>query len=315
MWIIGSDNIETANKDSYYGINKEILDALTPAEKEAIEKILNEYVSEGKSKLYDELIDEDYEEIPVDIDTFIEDNEYIGLVTTQGTTIYPYWRKVLRKIFDPSHNYNESIFTGAIGLGKTTIAVTAMSYILYQLLCLKDPQKFYGLQSNSKIVLCFFNVTLDLSYGVAFKKLNSICMESPWFQRHGKIIGREEKDKKFYPDKGIEFAVGSSDTHGLGKDIFCVSGDTEIYTNEGIKRIQDLKDNKIHVLSYDSSTGIALSDLCSVKKTANTDEVYKVEFENGYILTCTGNHRLLTADGYVEVENLNVGTDIVAGFW
>lgn len=296
------------------GINPEILGALTPVEKEAVNKILCELRDKGSSDLYNEMLDEDYEELPVDIDTFIENDMYIGKITQQGTTIYPYWREKLRQIFDPNHNFNEIIFTGAIGLGKTTIAITAMAYILYQLLCLKNPQKFYGLQGNSKIVLAFFNVNLDLSYGVAFKKLQSMLMESPWFLEHGTVVGREEKNKRYYPDKGIEFKVGSQDTHGLGQDIFCITGDTEIITEDGIDKISDLENKVVSVFSQDNNGNIVLSNKCQIIKTKEVTELYEITFDDNFILRCTGNHRLRLATGeYVKVEDLTVGDEIMSG--
>lgn len=296
------------------GINSEILGALTPIEKDAVYKILNELNSGGSSTLYNEMLYEDYEEIPVDIDTFIENDLYIGKITQQGTTIYPYWRDKLRQIFDPNHNYNEIIFTGAIGLGKTTIAITAMAYILYQLLCLKNPQKFYGLQGNSKIVLAFFNVNLDLSYGVAFKKLQSMLMESPWFLEHGTVVGREEKNKRYYPDKGIEFKVGSQDTHGLGQDIFCIAGDTEILTENGVEKISNLDGKIVSVFSQDNNGKIVLSNKCQILKTKEVTELYEITFDNNFILRCTGNHILRLSSGeYKKVEDLKIGDDIMSG--
>lgn len=296
------------------GINPEILGALTPVEKNAVEKILNEINTTGSSSLYKEMLGEDYEEVPVNIDTFIEDDRYIGKVTQQGTTIYPYWRNMLRQIFDPNHNYNEVIFTGAIGLGKTTIAITAMAYILYQLLCLKNPQKFYGLQGNSKIVLAFFNVNLDLSYGVAFKKLQSMLMESPWFLEHGTVVGREEKNKRYYPDKGIEFKVGSQDTHGLGQDIFCVDGNTEIITDYGVRKIKDCEGRVLSVLSIDNDGKIVLSNKCQVIKTKKVSELYEITFDNKFTLKCTGEHRLRLSTGeYKMVKDLSIGDDIMEG--
>jgi hypothetical protein len=35
--------------------------------------------------------------------------------------------------------------TGAIGIGKTTIASIILPYMCHWVLCLKDPQKFFGL--------------------------------------------------------------------------------------------------------------------------------------------------------------------------
>jgi hypothetical protein len=303
-----SDVFEMLNLD----LDSDLIESLSPAEKEAILNILNEIGTDGTSKSYNELLDKDYDEIPVDIDTFLEDNRYIGKTTKNGTTIYPYWRRTLRKIFAEDSQYNEIIFSGAIGLGKTTLAVIGMAYILYRLLCLKNPQEFYGLQSNSEIVIAFFNVNLDLSHGVAYKKMQSMLMESPWFLEHGSVHGRDENTKHYIPDKGISFTVGSQDTHSLGQDIFCITGDTVISTVIGDMRIEDIPEGSIiHVYSEDNRN-IVESNECTVKKMGEVTELYHLTLEDGTVLKFTGDHRLKLTDGtYKKVSELTVNDDIV----
>lgn len=294
-------------------LNQELMESLKPAEKEAVLKILSEITNkDGNSDLYKDILDADYDEIPVDIDTFIEDDRYIGKVTNNGTTIYPYWRNKLRQIFSPDNAYQEIIFTGAIGLGKTTIAITAMAYILYKLLCLKNPQEFYGLQSNSKIVIAFFNVNLDLSYGVAYKKMQSMLLESPWFLDHGKVYGRQDKNKTFLPDKGIEFRVGSQENHGLGQDIFCMTGDTIIHTLDGDKTLEELyNDVFIGCVSTFNGNTEDVSNICNIDKIGYTNKLIEIQLEDGSIIKCTPNHKLLLSNGeYKEAQYITVEDDI-----
>ena len=63
------------NNNLLENLNKEIIDALKPDEREAVIKILSELQTTGSSDLYSEIVNEDYDEIPVDIDTFIEGEE------------------------------------------------------------------------------------------------------------------------------------------------------------------------------------------------------------------------------------------------
>lgn len=264
-------------------------------------EILSEIKDTGKSDLYNEIIQEDYDEIPVDIDTFIEDERFIGKITDHGKNIYPYWRNKLRQMFSPNHNYQEYILTGAIGLGKTTIAVTGMTYILYRLLCLKNPQLYYGLQSNSKIIFVFFNISLDLSFGVAYGKIQSMLMESPWFLEHGTIVGRLEKNKEFLPDKGIRFRIGSQEGHALGQDVFCVTGDTVISTFMGDMKISDLENSMVFVNSLNNNSKVDYSNLCQISRTGYTDELYEIELEDGSKIQVTGDHRLMLKDGSYKI--------------
>ena len=117
------------------------LDGLSPAEKEYALKILKEFADSGSSEKYNNLKYSDYEEIPVDIITFMHERKYLGnaLYNKEGKfTIFPYWENKLQEIFPTNVDtaYNTVIFTGAIGLGKSTIAVICLLYLLYRLLLL-----------------------------------------------------------------------------------------------------------------------------------------------------------------------------------
>ena len=56
------------NKDILKDLDLSALDKLSPAEKKLALSILEQYSKEGKSELYDELLLEGYEEIPIDIE-------------------------------------------------------------------------------------------------------------------------------------------------------------------------------------------------------------------------------------------------------
>lgn len=125
------------------------LENLSEKEKEYVLSILNDITS-GNEETYNDLIYDSYEEIPVDIDTFLHSDRYLGhaLTDSEGKfTLFPYWEEKLKEIFPDNitTRYNTIIFTGAIGLGKSTIAVICLLYMLYRLLCLKDPYLYYGL--------------------------------------------------------------------------------------------------------------------------------------------------------------------------
>lgn len=157
--------------------NTDILNGLSEEEKKLALKILQEYAETGQSELFEDLKYADFEEIPVDITTFMHDRTYLGTALTDpdgNFTVFPYWEKCLQDIFpdNVSTKYNNVVFTGAIGLGKSTIAVICLLYMLYRLLCLKDPYLFYGLQPIDKITISLMNITLDNAKGVALDKMN-----------------------------------------------------------------------------------------------------------------------------------------------
>ena len=54
------------------------LEGLSEKEKEVALQILKEMSVDGTSELYKDLLCSDYDEIPVDIDTFLHDKQYLG---------------------------------------------------------------------------------------------------------------------------------------------------------------------------------------------------------------------------------------------
>lgn len=100
--------------------NIELLNNLSDDERKVALSILNEFSSAGSSSLYETLLYQDYEEIPVDIHTFLHDKMFLGngLIDSEGRfTVFPYWEKTLEKIFpDNLHtSYNSLVLTGCLG--------------------------------------------------------------------------------------------------------------------------------------------------------------------------------------------------------
>ena len=200
------------------------LDSLSPEERDYALQILSEYVTnDGASELLTNLEYADYEEIPVDIKTFLHDRKYLGnaLYNQEGKfTIFPYWEEKLKEIFPSPVDtaYNTIVFTGAIGLGKSTIAVICLLYMLYRLLCLKDPYLYYGLQPIDKITISLMNITLENAKGVALDKMNQMILSSEWFLAHGEMCGTVNLE--FRPQKHIELITASSNNQVIGRALF-----------------------------------------------------------------------------------------------
>ena len=285
----------------------ELLNNLTESEKQMALQILKEYADTGQSVAFDELQWAEYDEIPVDIETFLHDKLYLGnaLYDAEGKfTLFPYWEKVLIDIFPDniSTKYNNVVFTGAIGLGKSTIAVICILYLLYRLLCLKDPYVFFGLQPVDKITISLINITLENARGVALDKMNQMILVSPWFLAHGEMAG--ETNLIYRPNKHIEIVVASSNNQIIGRALFCLDGDTIIATTAGDKKIKDLVGKQVNVISYNNGKNV-VSQTCTVAPTIETKEEYQIELEDGSIIKCTPNHRLMLKDGtYKEAQYL-----------
>ena len=208
----------------------EALKNLSPEERAAALAMLKEFGEKGYSEQYNDLLYSDYAEIPVDIETFMFDKQYLGngLVDAEGRrTVFPFWVETLKNIFPTNIDtaYNTIIFTGAIGIGKSFIAVICQLYLMYRMLCLKDPYLYYGMQPIDKISFAQINITLDAAKGVAWDKMQQLLQSSPWFMSHGKITGKDELVWKPAKRPGqigtVELVVGSKNSHIIGRAVFC----------------------------------------------------------------------------------------------
>ena len=206
-----------------------VLDGLSPEERKLALEILKEYSQEGQSAILDDLKYSDYEEIPVDILTFISEERYLGrglyivddFTGERKCTVFPYWLEKLQEIFPDNltTRYNTVILTGSIGLGKSFIAVICQLYLLYRMMCLKDPYQFFGLQPIDKITFSMLNVTIEAAQGVGWDKMQQLLQSSDWFMERGNM-NASRTNPQWQPPKGIELVFGSSNRHVVGRALF-----------------------------------------------------------------------------------------------
>lgn len=202
----------------------ELLKNLTDEERQVVLNILKEYSNTGASQSYNELLNKDYNEIPVSIEEFLHNPKYLGkgLIDKEGRfTLFPYWENLLKEIFpDPLKpaTCNTLALTGAIGLGKSTVAVLIGCYELYRMMCLKDPYLYYGLQPIDLITFSVINITLDAAKGVAWDKIQNLIQSSDWFMKRGKISKSDPPE--WSPPNGIELIYGSQSRHIIGRAVF-----------------------------------------------------------------------------------------------
>jgi hypothetical protein len=210
-------------------IDLKILDSLSPEERTLALEILKEYSQEGQSTLLEDLKYSDFEEVPVDILTFISDERYLGrglysvdeYTGERKCTVFPYWLDKLQEIFPDNitTRYNTVVLTGSIGLGKSFIAVICQLYLLYRMMCLKDPYTYYGLQPIDKITFSMLNVTLEAAQGVGWDKMQQLLQSSDWFMERGNM-NASRTNPQWQPPKGIELVFGSSNRHVVGRALF-----------------------------------------------------------------------------------------------
>ncbi|MBQ4542770.1 MAG: hypothetical protein IJA19_01240, partial [Clostridia bacterium] len=292
--------------DNILNIDREEFLNLSKSERDVIVQILKEIKESGTSPTLDSIWMEDYEEIPVDIDTFICDERYLGKSTRKGTSIYPFWREQYREIFAVDAYRPQVVLTGAIGIGKTRTAVVCLCYMLYKLMCLKNPQEYFNFNEGDTISILFFNITLDLAEGVAYKTMQEYLQASPWFMERGVVTGI--KNKVYNPPKKIALTFGSKPEHALGQQVYCLTGDTPIHTTQGIYNMEDLEGHKFQVYCYNPVTGLCeISKPVTCKQTNTVTQLIELTLLDGTVIKGTTKHELAVANGYKQMSQIYPG--------
>ena len=115
---------------------------------------------------------------------------------------------------------------------NTLVADLILLYMLYRLLCLKDPYTYYGMQLIDKLSIAFMNITIDNAKGVALDKMNQMLLSSEWFMAHGKMHGKT--NLVYRPEKHIELIAASSNNQVIGRALFASFEDEvnfSVFTN------------------------------------------------------------------------------------
>jgi ribonucleoside-diphosphate reductase alpha chain len=92
----------------------------------------------------------------------------------------------------------------------------------------------------------------------------------------------------------------------------CVTGDTRLYTNKGLITMRELFDDETEFeVVLDSRFGVERTTTLATRVfMTGVKPVFKLETEEGYSLRATADHRVMTARGWVELQNLREGDQI-----
>ena len=107
-----------------------------------------------------------------------------------ASKIRPGIRRSLVKIFGSSvspkviSQARRAMFTGAIGIGKTTVASIVIPYMVHWVSCLKNPQDYFGLMDGSRIAFMLMSTSDGQAKEVLFGDIKARINYSPWFQKN-----------------------------------------------------------------------------------------------------------------------------------
>jgi ribonucleoside-diphosphate reductase alpha chain len=112
-------------------------------------------------------------------------------------------------------------------------------------------------------------------------------------------------------NKEHSFDVEEHPDHRILATNPCVTGDTLISTENGLVTAEELYEQGVarDVVVDGRLSEDRVKEASSVYKTGEKD-VYELETEEGYELRLTGDHRVMTDDGWVETQNLEPGQTV-----
>jgi hypothetical protein len=186
---------------------------LTPEELAAVQAILGDFDIEGSGPtILNALGDMEWVRSPVDIETFCMDPYYLG---NTCDTVYSSWLEALKDLQEG--RYREAIFTGAIGTGKTFAASIGLCRLLYELSCMRDPQRSFGLAARSNISIVCVSVNEMLATKVAYENIATKIEASPYFQEN--FAFEKTKKELRFPHHIWVAARASNDGSVLGLNV------------------------------------------------------------------------------------------------
>jgi hypothetical protein len=170
--------------------------------------------------LIDILDGEEFDERPVDLRTFVTSPEYLGLpplseyqytLIEKSSQIYK--EATLIKLFGEEdgrtrfkQTCNEVIAQLGKGSGKDYCSTISVAYIVYLLLCLKDPATYYGKPPGDTIDILNIAINAQQANNVFFKGFKTRIERSPWF------VGKyEPKASEIKFDKSVNVYSGHSE--------------------------------------------------------------------------------------------------------
>ena len=166
-----------------------------------------------------------FEEKPVDLETFLYDSGFLNLNVTLSDIQYDlvsissqiYKTETLIELYGEVEgmrrsglSYQEIIYVLGKGSGKDFCSEIALAYVVYQLMCLKEPAEYFGKDTGDAIDIINVAINSDQANNVFFAGFKRIISKSPWFK--GKFSARQ---RHFAFDKNINVYSGHSEAEAF----------------------------------------------------------------------------------------------------
>lgn len=157
------------------------------------------------------------ERMPVGIEEFLDSEEFLG------ATDIVLWPEVRKAIIEINENwwrgvdygaFEEAVMAGATGTAKSTISMISIMYHKHLLLCLKNPQRIYGLPSQTAIVTAIMGAKPHVVNKVVYAPMRKFIEAMPFFQKYGDIDQQLDSEIHF-KSKNIRIVKAGGDEDAI----------------------------------------------------------------------------------------------------
>lgn len=115
-------------------------------------------------------------------------------------------------------DFTEAVLTGAIGTGKTTLALFSTAYQLYLLSCHINPHQLFDLDPSSEILFVFQSINSALAKAVDYERFKALINKSPYFMDNFPYQKDILSELRF-PNRIIVKPVSGLETGAIGQNV------------------------------------------------------------------------------------------------
>jgi hypothetical protein len=151
--------------------------------------------------------------LPVDPYTFVNSPKYLNM----GAEIWPKNMVEIERLL--WGDYEEAVFTGGIGTGKTTCALVAIAETIYELSCMVQPQHAFDMAASSEIMFIFQSMKKELSKTVDYNRFKSMLNNSAYFTANFQFDRQISSELRF-PHNIIVKPLAGDATAAIGQNVF-----------------------------------------------------------------------------------------------
>lgn len=218
-----------------------------------VQELLDKY--KGNEDLILQMIEESFGELmeeanpykwkPVSPATFLTDPYYLGKNPETGIGVCETLHDKLFSDFCELHaedaEYNEAILSGGIGWGKSFFMEISLLWQLYLLSCLKNPQKYFELASNTKITVMIISITEKQGKKNMFSGVKEALKIIPYFKENFQFDDKRSADSLIFPNNIELMSATSSHSSTIGLNIYAAALDEANFFKKvaNSKRAQD----------------------------------------------------------------------------